>query len=197
MSAPLAGKFQDHYAVLGIDPKSSSDVIQKAYSTLAAKHNPRGWDTPDAEKFEAITLAYEVLMDPSAKATFDSMRPGAQDDTPQFSGHKFFVSGAGERLRRRALLCIMYDRARNKPIRPGLSMRHLENMFNMTTEQLQFAIWYLKARGHAISDDKSNVQITVEGMDYIDENFPKPEEVLPLLKPNALAPEEEDTAAAA
>lgn len=188
MSAPLAGKFQDHYVILGVDPKATNEVIQKAYSALAAKYNPRGGESPDQEKFEAVTLAYEVLMDPAAKATFDSMRPGAgQDDAPQFSGRPFFEAGSGEMARRRAVLCVMYDRARAKPIRPGLSMRHLEGMLNMTTEQLQFAIWYLKQRGFASSDDKSNVQITVEGMDYIDQNFPTPEEILPMLKENAIA----------
>lgn len=195
MSAPLAGKFQDHYVVLGIEPKSPNDVIQKAYSALAAKYNPRGYDSPDAEKFEAVTLAFEVLMDPSARATFDSMRPGAaQDDAPQFSGASFFNAGAGEQSRRRAVLCVMYDRARHKPIRPGLSMRHLEGMMNLTTAELQFAIWYLKARGYASSDDKSNIQITVEGMDYIDQNFPSPDEILPLLKESAIADATPDTA---
>jgi curved DNA-binding protein CbpA len=183
MSAPLAGKFQDHYAVLGVDPKAPNDVIQQAYSKLAQKFSRAG-ETPDPEKFEALSLAYEVLLDPSARASFDSLRPGAQDDTPKFSGMSFFTAGEGETKRRRALLCVMYDRSRAKPIRPGLSMRHLEQMLNMTVEEMQFAIWYLKARGYAASDDKSNIQITVEGMEYIDNNFPKPEEILPLLRNN-------------
>src|ERR1043165_6482104 len=118
MSAPLAGKFQDHYAILGIDPKSNNDVIQKAYAAMVAKYKPRGGETPDRDKFEAVSLAYEVLLDPSARASFDSLRPGAaQDDAPQFSGLSFFASGQGETARRRAALCVMYDRARNKPIR--------------------------------------------------------------------------------
>ncbi len=190
MSAPAAGKFQDHYVVLRVDPKAPKDVIQRAYSTLVAKCNPRGGSAPDAEMFESVNLAYEVLLDPALRASFDSLRPSSgQDDAPQFSGPSFFESGQGEWARRRAVLCVMYDRSRHKPIRPGLSMRHLEGMLNLTTEQLQFAIWYLKARGYAQSDDKSNVQITVEGMDYIDANFPKAEEVMPLIRevPHAAA----------
>jgi curved DNA-binding protein CbpA len=188
MSAPAAGKFQDHYIVLDIDPKSSSDLIQRAYTSLAAKYNPRGGAFPDQEKFDAISLAYEVLLDPGARAAFDSLRPSDDKaDGPKFTGLGFFTSGEGETARRRAVLCVMYDRSRQKPIRPGLSMRHLEMMLNLTTEQLQFAIWYLKARGYAMSDDKSQVMITVEGMDYIDKNFPKPEEIMPFLRATAIA----------
>jgi hypothetical protein len=190
MSAPLAGKFQDHYAVLGIDPKSNNDVIRAAYTAAVAKYKPRGGETPDREKFDAVSLAYEVLLDPPARASFDSLRPGAaQDDTPQFSGLSFFSAGSGETSRRRAVLCVLYDRSRHKPIRPGLSMRHLEQMLTLTVEQLQFVVWYLKAKGHASMDDKSNLQISVEGMDYIDANFPKPDEIMPFIRPAALTDE--------
>ena len=188
MSAPLAGKFQDHYLVLDIDPKSNNDLIQRAYASLAAKYNPRGGAFPDPEKFEALSLAYEVLLDPFARASFDSLRPNSdKEDGPQFTGIDFFTSGEGETARRRAVLCVMYDRSRQKPVRPGLSMRHLEGMMNLTTEQLQFAIWYLKARGYAMSDDKSNIMITVDGMDYIDGSFPKPDEILPFLRITSIA----------
>jgi hypothetical protein len=188
MSAPAAGKFQDHYVVLDIDPKSNNDIIQRAYTSLASKYNPRGGAFPDQEKFDAISLAYEVLIDPSARASFDSLRPSSgQEDGPQFTGLGFFTSGEGETARRRAVLCILYDRARQKPIRPGLSMRHLEMMLTLTTEQLQFAVWYLKARGYAASDDKSLVMITVAGMDYLDATFPKPEEIMPFLRATAIA----------
>ena len=188
MSAPLAGKFQDHYVVLDIDSKANNDTIQKAYTSLATKYNPRGGAVPDQEKFDAISLAYEVLLDPITRGAFDSLRPdAAKEDAPKFTGLGFFTSGEGETARRRAVLCVMYDRSRHKPIRPGLSMRHLEIMLNLSTEQLQFAVWYLKARGLAMSDDKSNVQITVDGMDYIDASFPKAEDVMPFLRPAGIA----------
>jgi len=35
MSAPLAGKFQDHYKVLEVDAKSDSETIANAYGTAA------------------------------------------------------------------------------------------------------------------------------------------------------------------
>lgn len=39
MSAPLAGKFQDHYTILGVDPKATLEAIQTAYARLERKYN--------------------------------------------------------------------------------------------------------------------------------------------------------------
>ena len=50
MSAPLAGKFQDHYKVLEIDPKSNLEAIQQAYGKLAQKYHPRNTQTGDQEQ---------------------------------------------------------------------------------------------------------------------------------------------------
>jgi hypothetical protein len=38
-----------------------------------------------------------------------------------------------------------------------------------------------------LSDDKSNMQITVEGMDFLAANKPSPEEVMACIKPAAVA----------
>ena len=88
---------------------------------------------------------------------------------------------------RTALLCLLYDRRRLKPFTPGLSMRRVENILECTSEGLNFALWYLKQRNMVASDDKSNLQITVEGMDYLETNPPTPETVMPLIKDAGLA----------
>lgn len=182
MSAPLAGKFQDHYAVLGIEPAAASDAVQAAYSKLAAKHNPRG-DTPDEEKFKAVNQAYEVLSDPGARQAFDELRGGPkQEAPPKFSGPEFFEAISGELTRRQCLLCMLYDRRRLKPATPGLSLRQIESMMQITHEELQFSIWYLKQRGYVASDDKSNVTITVQGMEHLEQNLPSADGILALVK---------------
>src|ERR1051325_8177396 len=167
MSAPLAGKFQDHYKILDIDPKSNAETIQQAYVRLAQKYNPRNAETGDAEKFEAVNLAYEVLSDPTLRSGFDQLKSGGEDKAePKFSGLEFFEARGRETSLRAALLCILYDRRRLRPFTPGLSARNVENMIETTPEGLSFALWYLKQRNLVASDDKSNLLITVEGMDY-------------------------------
>ena len=46
-------------------------------------------------------------------------------------------------------------------------MRYVEAMLNADMEELFFVLWYAKQRGWVASDDKSNLLITVQGMDYL------------------------------
>lgn len=188
MSAPLAGKFQDHYKVLEIDPKSNLETIHQAYAKQVEKFHPRNAATGDQDKFDAINLAYEVLCDPSLRESFDKLKGVGEDKTEfKFTGLDFFAALGHETALRAALLCILYDRRRLKPFTPGLSMRRVENMLETTAEGLNFALWYLKQRNMVTNDDKSNLLITVEGMDYLETNPPTPAMVMPLLKADGLA----------
>jgi hypothetical protein len=66
-------------------------------------------------------------------------------------------------------------------------MRHLEVIIEATGTELSSALWYLKQRGLAASDDKSSLQITVDGMDFLETNKPAPEDVMVFVKPSAVA----------
>ncbi len=188
MSAPLAGKFQDHYAVLGIDPKSDSETIQRAYAKLAQKYYPNNSATANAEMFEAVNMAYETLSDPELRGVFDKLKGVGQEESgPKFSGMEFFDALGRDSLLRAAILCVLYDRRRTKPSAPSLSMRHLEVIVEAAETELSSALWYLKQRGLAASDDKSSLQITVDGMDFLESNQPAPEDVMVFIKPAAVA----------
>ncbi len=89
-------------------------------------------------------------------------------------------------LLRSAVLCILYDRRRIKSFKPSLSMRHLENMLHVTTDELNFTLWYLKQRGFVVNDDKSSMEITVEGMDYLERNQPPADGVMAFVKADAV-----------
>jgi DnaJ-class molecular chaperone len=184
MSTSVAGKFQDHYSVLGVEPKSDAEVIYRAYSALAARFRPDSRQTGDKARFAAVTLAYEVLSDPEARRVFDTIRRGPeQESAPQFSGTKFFDAIGNEAGRRMAILCVLYDRRQRKPSTPSLAVRQLEVMLTVSPEQMNFTLWYLKQRGLAKSDDTSSLLITVEGMDYLENNLPSIDTILPFLKP--------------
>jgi curved DNA-binding protein CbpA len=187
MSSPLAGKFQDHYEVLGIDPRADSETLQRAYAERAKKFHPENRATGDQDAFEAVNLAYEVLSDPAQRHAFDNLKGIAEDlHCPKFSGLEFFDSLGRETGLRAALLCILYDRRRSKPLKPGLPMRYVEAMLAAGIEELFFVLWYVKQRGWVSSDDKSNLLITVQGMDYLENNRPSAALVVPYIKPSAL-----------
>jgi curved DNA-binding protein CbpA len=184
MSHSVAGKFQDHYSVLGVEPKSDTEVIHRAYSALAARFHPDNRQTGDKARFAAVTLAYEVLSDPEARRAFDTIRRGPeQEPAPQFSGTKFFDAIGNEAARRMAILCILYDRRQLKPFTPTLAVRQLEALLTVSPEEMNFTLWYLKQRGLVKADDTSSLLITVEGMDYLENNLPAIDTILPFLKP--------------
>jgi len=187
MSTSPAGKFQDHYEVLGVDPRADSEKLQSAYAELARKYHPNNPETGDQEAFDAVNAAYEVLSDPAQRFAFDSIK-GVDEDTncPQFSGTEFFQSMGSDAGLRVALLCILYERRKKKPLKPGLPMRYVEAMLNADLDSLFFVLWYAKQRGWVSSDDKSNLLITVQGMDYLDSNRPSAAMVLPHIKPASI-----------
>ena len=188
MSAPLAGKFQDHYAILGVDPKSDSETIQRAYAKLAQKYYPNNSATANAEMFEAVNTAYETLSDPELRGVFDKVKGVGQEESgPKFSGMEFFDALGRDSVLRAAILCVLYDRRRTKPSAPSLSMRHLEVIIEASEVELSSALWYLKQRGLAASDDKSSLQITVDGMDFLESNKPAAEDVMAFIKPSAIS----------
>jgi hypothetical protein len=188
MSAPLAGKFTDHYEVLGVDPKAELETIQAAYAKLAQLYHPNNPETGDKAKFDAVAASYEVLCDPMLRREFDKVKGvGEEQGTPKFTGLPFFDALGRETALRTAMLCVLYDRRRMKPFTPSLSMRNLEGILIATQEELNFALWYLKQRGLVVMDDKSSLQITADGMDFLEENRPDVNTVMPLIKPAALA----------
>ena len=188
MSTPVSGTFQDHYIVLGIDPNADSETIQAAYAKLAPKYHPSNAETGDRNKFEVLNQAYEVLSDPSLRASFDQVKGiDHEAGNPKFTGAEFFSALAQGAVLRSAILCVLYDRRRVKSFKPSLSMRQLESILHGTAGELNFALWYLKQRGFVANDDKSSMEISVEGMDYLEQNRPSAEAVMPFIKREALA----------
>lgn len=186
------GKFQDHYLVLGIKPKASMEDIHQAYSKLAKMYHPSNTQTGDEEKFKSVNMAYEVLSDPATRRMFDEMRPDdARDEVPEFDADGCFATLTTEVSRRLAILCLLYDRRRFRPITGSLSQRHLEQMVACTSEQLQLSIFYLQKKNLLTVDDKSSYLITVEGMDYLEKQIPDKDVVISMLKPRKPAPEPE------
>lgn len=62
----------DYYEVLGVGRSASEDDLKKAYRRLAMQYHPDRNASPDAEaRFKEISEAYEVLLDPEKRATYD------------------------------------------------------------------------------------------------------------------------------
>ena len=63
---------RDYYEVLGLGKEASAEDIKKAYRRLAKQYHPDvSKDGNAEEKFKEVSEAYEVLIDPAKKATYD------------------------------------------------------------------------------------------------------------------------------
>ena len=64
----------DHYAVLGVRRGASPDEIRGAYRRAARASHPdlHPADSTAVERFKRVQVAYEVLGDPSRRATYDA-----------------------------------------------------------------------------------------------------------------------------
>lgn len=66
---------RDYYALLGVDQAATKADIKRNYRTLAIKYHPdKNGDDSSAEKFIAITEAYDVLGDKKQRTAYDLYR---------------------------------------------------------------------------------------------------------------------------
>ena len=76
-------RLPDYYAILGVPADATLTAIKKAYRKLARQHHPdtNPGDQDAAERFKAITEAYEVLTDPARRKAYDATRPPVTSTT--------------------------------------------------------------------------------------------------------------------
>ncbi|OQX28514.1 MAG: hypothetical protein B0D92_08475 [Spirochaeta sp. LUC14_002_19_P3] len=63
---------KDYYRILGIPPSSSETEIRRAYRRLAKDYHPDRGTEGNSAAFLALSEAYEILISPEARASYDS-----------------------------------------------------------------------------------------------------------------------------
>lgn len=88
---PKEWKKQDHYQVLGIEKlrhQANDETIKTAYRKVVLKHHPDkrkalGEDIkPDDDYYTCITMAYDILGNPTKRRSYDSVDPEFDDSLP-------------------------------------------------------------------------------------------------------------------
>jgi molecular chaperone DnaJ len=83
-----SGDDRDPYGVLGLRRQASPDEIARAYRRAArATHPDTGGEGGGAERFRAVSDAYEVLRDPGRRAGYDRQHPPQRQQTAGAVGY--------------------------------------------------------------------------------------------------------------
>lgn len=92
----MAGN-KDYYQTLGVNKNASEEEIKKAYRALAKKYHPDLNKEPGAEqKFKDVQEAYDILIDPDKRRTYDQFGSAAFDGPGAGGGFQGFQSGFNE-----------------------------------------------------------------------------------------------------
>jgi curved DNA-binding protein CbpA len=159
----------NHYEFLQISANAESDTIHRVYRFLAVRFHPDNPDTGDAEKFQQLKIAYDVLSDPARRAKYDAgfENVEAQAD-PLSRSIDFMDSMEGELNRRLAVLALLYLRRRTNPDSPQVSLYEVEIRMGFPRDYLEFTIWYLHRKGYITRADNSEFTLTAEGVDFVE-----------------------------
>ena len=75
---------QNHYAILGVSPGATPEVIKTSYRRKANQYHPDKNQSPDAAtRFREVQEAYEVLSDETRRKAYDDNRRRSLIDDPQ------------------------------------------------------------------------------------------------------------------
>jgi curved DNA-binding protein CbpA len=163
----------DYYEILQISPSAEPETVHRVYRLLAQRLHPDNNQTGNDQAFRALSEAYQVLSDPERRAQYDVLHAHNQQSRWRLvsNGARSENDFETERLVRLTVLEVLYTRRRVEPGSPGLSPRDLETLIGTAREHLEFTVWYLVQKHFVTRNDQSNLTITSEGVDYLEDNY--------------------------
>ncbi len=161
----------DYYELLQISPNAEPETIHRVYRLLAQQFHPDNGQTGDANRFRAISEAYRILSDPERRAEYDVLHQQHRRDRWRVvsSVATGDLDAPAENAVRLAVLEILYARRRIDPQNPGLFPTELEDLTGRPREHLQFTLWYLTQKKFVVATDNSQLAITIDGVDYLED----------------------------
>ena len=163
----------DHYEVLQVSPNAEPDTIQRVYRLLAQRYHPDNADTGNAERFRLIHDAYRVLSDPEERVRYDVNHQKQREARWKLVSIGDSNDRATEQAIRLTVLELLCARRRMEPNTPGLFPNEIEKLIGVAQEHLQFSLWYLMQKRYLQRSDNSQLVITIDGIDYLEETSEK------------------------
>lgn len=157
----------DYYEFLQISPNADSETIHRVYKYLAARFHPDNAKTGDATKFQVIKAAYDMLSDPTRRATYDAQQK-QKHPQPLSTTVDFMDQLEGELNRRMAVLAVLYYRRRTHSDMPEVKLAEIEERMGFPRDYLEFTLWYLVKKHLVTKSDNACFSLTAEGVDFVE-----------------------------
>jgi len=161
----------DYYEDLQISPNADKEMIERVFRILAKRYHPDNTETGDAEKFNVLYKAYQVLSDPEKRAAFDAkyeeLRASKWKIVEEASQSEGFEND--ERIRQ-GVLSLLYVARRQDALNPGMGIMEFEKLLGCPQHHMEFHIWYLKEKNRIRLTDTGEYAITADCVDKMAEN---------------------------
>lgn len=166
-------KAQDYYDILQVSTNAEPETINRVFRLLAQRFHPDNQQSGDDQRFRTILEAYSVLSDPEKRASYDIRHERQQKDRWRVvaAGEHIEDNFEMERITRLAVLEVLYTKRRMDQDHAGVSLLDLEKMIGKPREHLEFTIWYLLQKQLVTRGDHSNLMLTANGADYLEESY--------------------------
>jgi curved DNA-binding protein CbpA len=163
----------DYYEILQISPNAEPETVHRVFRLLAQRYHPDNAETGNEAQFRALNGAYRVLSDPEQRARYDVIHTRLRQERWRLvaSGAEAENNFDAERGIRLTVLEVLYTRRRLELDSPGLSPLDLEKLIGRAREHLEFTIWFLIQKKFITRSDGSMLQITVDGVEYLESNY--------------------------
>lgn len=163
----------DYYELLQVNPNADPDTIHRVYRFLAQRYHPDNAETGNEARFRAIHEAYTVLSDPERRARYDIIFHQQRQDRWRLisAGNQSDNDFELEQMIRLAVLEALYTRRRTDATGAAIFTGDLASLVGRPREEMDFTIWFLVQKKLVTRDDNSRVQITADGVEYLEQNY--------------------------
>jgi curved DNA-binding protein CbpA len=166
-------KRTDYYDILQISTNAEPETINRVFRLLAQRFHPDNQQTGNEERFRTILEAYSVLSDPEQRARYDVSHTEQKKDRWRLvsAGDQIENDFEVEQNSRLMVLEALYTKKRVSPHQPGISILEMEKLIGRPREHLEFTNWFLLQKQLVTRDDHSNLVLTVEGAEYLEQSY--------------------------
>ncbi len=163
----------DYYEVLQVNMSADPETIDRVYRLLAQRFHPDNQQTGDENRFRTLLDAYTVLRDPERRARYDVLHQQRRQDRWRLvsSGAESENDFEMEQIVRLTVLEALYTKRRVEPSNPGIFWREFEKLIGRPREHLDFTLWFLLQKKFVARDDSSQLVLTVEGAEYLEQSY--------------------------